>query len=727
MAMDLTFLRSKVAQRIFLLFVLCALLPIAALAIVSFTLVTRQLNSESQDRLSQESKAQGMGIYERLRFAEAEMRIIGAKLSADPGAVRATSEAFLQDLEERFSGLALATLATEDSALQPMFGDIRGLPDLTDAEREHLDGGKSVVSTSPSTDAVRRVFMLRLVDPEERTKGILVGEISPAYLWGQDTLPASTELSVVGETGDLLISSSTAPPRLHERVTDRSRRSASGGFEWNDRRERYQSSYWSLFLKPTFFVAEWTIVLSESRADALAATANFKAMFPLIIIMSVSVVLLLSLTQIRKHLVPLEKLREGTHRIARKDFTSRVLVTSGDEFEDLAKSFNVMAARLGQQFNALKTINKIDSAILSTLETEEIVRTVLTQMRTLIRCTGVSVHLFDFDDPRKARTYLEAIDGDDDLVVETTTLTDEEAEELRHNPESLLFSDISDVATPSYVQAMARRGMRSFLVLPIVLKEHLSGIICLGYVAMRGLSQEDVQQVRQVADQVAVGLSNARLIEELDQLNWGALRALARAIDAKSPWTAGHSERVTDMALKIGRVMNLSAKELDVLHRGGLLHDIGKIGTPVSILDKPARLTEEEYRTMRDHVRIGARILEPITAFADALPIVLEHHEWFNGKGYPAGLAGEQISLGGRIFGVADVFDAVTSARPYRSSMPRQKAIDLITNDSGRQFDPKVVQAFLEVMSQEEGRSQAETAEDRSAAAPGMPAGSLSM
>ena len=191
MTIDLTFLRSKVAQRIFLLFVLCALLPIGALAIVSFTLVTRQLNSESQDRLSQESKAYGMSVYERLRFVEAEMRIIGV----NPGAVRAMSEAFPQDLEERFSGLALAA---EDSALQPMLGDIREFPDLTDAQWEHLDGGKSVVSTLPSTDAVRRVFMLRLVDPEERTKGILVGEISPAYLWGQDTLPASTELSVVG-------------------------------------------------------------------------------------------------------------------------------------------------------------------------------------------------------------------------------------------------------------------------------------------------------------------------------------------------------------------------------------------------------------------------------------------------------------------------------------------------------------------------------------------------
>ena len=201
---------------------------------------------------------------------------------------------------------------------------------------------------------------------------------------------------------------------------------------------------------------------------------------------------------------------------------------------------------------------------------------------------------------------------------------------------------------------------------------------------------------------MAVALSNARLIEELDALNWGTLRALARAIDAKSPWTAGHSECVTEMAMKIGRVMGLGPTEMDVLHRGGLLHDVGKIGMPREILDKPGKLTEDEYRTMRDHVLMGARILEPISAFADALPIVLEHHEWYDGGGYPNGLAGEDLTLGGRIFAVADVFDAISSDRPYRAGMPRERVLEIITNGSGRQFDPKVVEAFLQVMGEDE-------------------------
>ena len=148
MKAEIIFLRSKVARRIFTLFILCALVPIAALAVVSFTHVTRQLNEQSRERLAQASKAQGMSIYERLRFVEAEMKMkmIASGLDVRSGSVPTASQAFPQDLEERFSGLALVT---ESGALQPLFRQIRGLPELTDAERTHVGAGRSVVSTSP--------------------------------------------------------------------------------------------------------------------------------------------------------------------------------------------------------------------------------------------------------------------------------------------------------------------------------------------------------------------------------------------------------------------------------------------------------------------------------------------------------------------------------------------------------------------------------------------------
>jgi putative two-component system response regulator len=184
-------------------------------------------------------------------------------------------------------------------------------------------------------------------------------------------------------------------------------------------------------------------------------------------------------------------------------------------------------------------------------------------------------------------------------------------------------------------------------------------------------------------------------VEALEQLDLGTLTALARAIDAKSAWTAGHSERVTSLALKMGQAMGLPAKSLELMHRGGLLHDIGKIGTPPAVLDKVGRLEPEEMQIMRDHVKIGVRILEPIPCFREALPMVAQHHEWFDGSGYPAGLAGENISLHARILAVADCYDAIVSDRPYRKGIPKRQALEMLSRNSGTQFDPMVIEVFM--------------------------------
>jgi putative nucleotidyltransferase with HDIG domain len=187
-------------------------------------------------------------------------------------------------------------------------------------------------------------------------------------------------------------------------------------------------------------------------------------------------------------------------------------------------------------------------------------------------------------------------------------------------------------------------------------------------------------------------------LEALEQLDLGTLTALARAIDAKSTWTAGHSERVTNLALRIGHAVGLPAAELRIMHRGGLLHDIGKIGTPQAILDKPGTLEPAEIEIMRDHVKIGLRILEPIPCLREALPIVAQHHEWFDGSGYPAGLAGENISLHARIFAAADCYDAIISDRPYRNGLSTRQALEILKQNSGTQFDPMLVEVLTRLI-----------------------------
>jgi HD-GYP domain-containing protein (c-di-GMP phosphodiesterase class II) len=146
---------------------------------------------------------------------------------------------------------------------------------------------------------------------------------------------------------------------------------------------------------------------------------------------------------------------------------------------------------------------------------------------------------------------------------------------------------------------------------------------------------------------------------------------------------------------------------MQVLHRAALLHDIGKIGIPATILDKPAKLDDEEYRLIKEHPRMGVRILEPVSAYAEILPLVLQHHERFDGQGYPNGLSGDAIILGARILAVADVYDALVSDRPYRSPWTAQQAIELIKEEAGRQFDPLVVKVFLKVLAQKAALDQA--------------------
>jgi putative nucleotidyltransferase with HDIG domain len=256
-------------------------------------------------------------------------------------------------------------------------------------------------------------------------------------------------------------------------------------------------------------------------------------------------------------------------------------------------------------------------------------------------------------------------------------------------------------STRSYLQleTFSARRIRNFHVLPVSLGEDLGAVIALGYAGDPPADHGDLRQATQVVGQVAIGLKSARLLERLNKLSWGTLMALGRSMDAKSEWTAGHTERVTALALSLGRRLDLSDRQLEVLRQGALVHDIGKVGVPGFVLDKPGKLeTEEEIQAIRAHPRIGAKILAPIAPFADVIPLVLHHHERYDGGGYPDGLAGEEIPHLARVLAVVDVYDALVSARPYREAWSHERALQFIEESAGSQFDPEVVAAFLEMV-----------------------------
>ncbi len=184
-------------------------------------------------------------------------------------------------------------------------------------------------------------------------------------------------------------------------------------------------------------------------------------------------------------------------------------------------------------------------------------------------------------------------------------------------------------------------------------------------------------------------------MRRIEQTYDDTLEALGAALDLRDTETAGHSRRVSLYCLEIARAMGCNSEQLKTIMRGAYLHDIGKIGIPDSILLKEGKLTAEETSVMQTHVRIGYELVSRIPFLAAAAEIVLAHQERYDGTGYPQGLMGEEIPLGARIFAVADTLDAMTSDRPYRKALPFATAREEIIRESGRQFDPDVVRAFL--------------------------------
>ncbi len=691
MTLPTTFLSSKVARRVFFLFVSCALLPITLLAVVSFYQVSEQLRIESEKQLAQASKAQGMAIYERLAMLDAEMQVLA--LQSREGKSLNLGDA----LEDHFVGM---TMLNQDGEPISGWGERSQLPIITPKEKLHLLSGKALISVRPCSNQFGNcVAMLRMTDPDRPATRILAGEINLGYLWDAQKLPAGLDFCVLLSSRAVLF---CTDPGTAFSGNDLPRQShASGLFRWKNREAAYDAYYWTLLLKPGFLVDSWTIVLSQKHDDVLAPMRHFRNTFPLIILLALWIVMLFSLMQIRRTLVPLEKLQEGTRQIGARHFESRVDVRSGDEFEALALSFNSMASQLGRQFHALETINDIDQAIFASLNREGIVDATLDHMPYLLPCDCFAITLFG-DADSSGRTQFRAVRTGQPRATLSTQVTPADLQKLHEHPEVLAISDGETI--PGFLLPLRETGMTSFLILPIVVDTAVFAALVCAHGSALQLAADDIQQARQVADQLAVAFSNVQLIEALEELHWGTLTALARAIDAKSAWTAGHSERVTNMSLRIGRAIGLSPKDLQIMQRGGLLHDIGKIGTPPTILDKPGKLDPEEMRIMQDHVRIGLRILEPIAGFREALPIVSQHHERFDGLGYPEGLAGENISLHARIFAVADCYDAMTSDRPYRKGLPREKTLEIMKQGSGTQFDPKIVDVFIRLCAEDEAR-----------------------
>jgi HD-GYP domain-containing protein (c-di-GMP phosphodiesterase class II) len=207
----------------------------------------------------------------------------------------------------------------------------------------------------------------------------------------------------------------------------------------------------------------------------------------------------------------------------------------------------------------------------------------------------------------------------------------------------------------------------------------------------------ELQLIDAVADYLGAFLHNVALYDEQRSMFLGTVHAMTAAIDAKDRYTRGHSERVALMGSRLAGAVGMSDEQVERIRIAGLVHDVGKIGVPEAVLRKPGRLTDEEFEQIKRHPRIGYDILRDIGPLADVLPGVLYHHERWDGRGYPEGLAASGIPLMGRLLAVADAFDAMSSDRSYRPALPREKVLREMIDCAGSQFDPELAPIFVKL------------------------------
>ena len=257
--------------------------------------------------------------------------------------------------------------------------------------------------------------------------------------------------------------------------------------------------------------------------------------------------------------------------------------------------------------------------------------------------------------------------------------------------------------------ALAGEDFVAYAAAPLVTKGKIKGVMEVFQRSPARRGKDWLEFFESLALQAAIAIDNLQLFEslqrgkvELMSAYEAAIEGWAKALDLRDKETEGHTRRVTDLTETVARAMGVPDSQILHMKRGALLHDVGKIGIPDSILLKPDKLTEEEWKVMRRHPQLAYEMISAIEYLKPAVEIPYCHHEKWDGTGYPRGLKGEQIPLAARIFAVVDVFDALTSDRPYRKAWTRQEALDYIRNEAGRHFDPKVVEVFMRVIAEQE-------------------------
>ena len=395
--------------------------------------------------------------------------------------------------------------------------------------------------------------------------------------------------------------------------------------------------------------------------------------------------------------------REARHRVelegVNAQLSSRVaeLDEANDRINRLALQVEDRNLLLEKAVKSISALNRVGVALSSELDIDRLVQLLINISVKGLRVEIGSILLYD---DRREKLVVRASSGLPADADPTLSVAPGESVSgtVARSGQPLLIRHVDGSQS---VKPISRFGFtrRSVLCVPIKMKDRVLGTIEL--TNRRGgesFSIDDLEMLQSIANQAAVAIENANLYRDVQRSYLETVLALVQAVEEKDRYTRGHSERVTAFSVKIAGAMGLHPRQIRMIEYAAVLHDIGKIGIDLAIIQKRGRLTPEEFTVVKNHPLIGERIIRPIGFLTDALPAIAQHHEQYDGSGYPRGLTGERMAPEARILAVADAYDAMITERPYRKPLSKRAAVAELLRCSGSQFDPKVVEHFVELL-----------------------------
>lgn len=500
------FIRSKVARRVIWLFFISALAPIAVTALYSFTYVNHLLVEQSYKQLQHASKLYGMAVLERLLIVDGKLRELAHKLDSagqNPTVLLAGKDTV--SVTRTKIGKQINKLTLE------MIPDSSLAAELQTAQGED----KSILFSKSNPDGDTRVYLRRVLDVKKDNKtATLVAELDNDFLWGnKDSLPFSTFLCIIDDAGKVLFCPNPEREALLSRVRESSVRTKSRELIWENNEGRNLAVAWDLFIKSNFSGLDWKIISSRPEEDALLPVYAYHKIFPLVILFSLLSVLLLSMIQVRRTMLPLERLVGATRRLARYEFGEPVSVSSEDEFGELGDSFNTMAARLEKQFNTLKILSDIDHLILSYPDLDVVLTNIFDTADMIISCDFIVITLLDKTDGTSGWTHIKEITGNGQAYIEKADIPVNEVNQLLAQVDVQLLN--LKTQPLQCLDPIIRQGVLTAQVCPILLDGQIRGIFSLGYRSESTDDVEDTGLVRDIIDRLSVALATADRDEKL--------------------------------------------------------------------------------------------------------------------------------------------------------------------------------------------------------------------